>query len=156
MTANESGDTLWYPRVKGGWAVFEIYWRSSRQWRHGDCHPRLNFWQLLQRLVTAACECRAWCYFFPGAHVSRLRGRQERSLSEAGQRSHQPSRTPLLPVVTSPQAMMNRIAYQRVRESLQRGHQVMVFVHARKDTVRTAEVMCAGSFQGWKAFAADF
>lgn len=36
--------------------------------------------------------------------------------------------------------MMNRIAYERTRESLQRGHQVMVFVHARKDTVRTAQV----------------
>ena len=35
---------------------------------------------------------------------------------------------------------MNRVAYERTRESLQRGHQVMVFVHARKDTVRTAQV----------------
>lgn len=35
---------------------------------------------------------------------------------------------------------MNRLAYERARESLQRGHQVMVFVHARKDTVRTAQV----------------
>ena len=53
------------------------------------------------------------------------------------------------PVAPSSQVMMNRVAYQRARESLQRGHQVMVFVHARKDTVRTAEVkMCAASFKG--------
>lgn len=37
-------------------------------------------------------------------------------------------------------AMMNRVAYERTRESLQRGHQVMVFVHARKETVRTGQV----------------
>lgn len=35
---------------------------------------------------------------------------------------------------------MNRLAYERARESLQRGHQVMIFVHARKETVRTAQV----------------
>ncbi|CAM9807850.1 unnamed protein product, partial [Scytosiphon promiscuus] len=39
------------------------------------------------------------------------------------------------------QAMMNRVAYERTRESLQRGHQVMVFVHARKDTVRTGQAI---------------
>ncbi|CAM9532103.1 unnamed protein product, partial [Discosporangium mesarthrocarpum] len=39
------------------------------------------------------------------------------------------------------QALMNRIAYERVRESLHRGHQVMVFVHARKETVRTAQAI---------------
>ncbi|CAM9881439.1 unnamed protein product [Sphacelaria rigidula] len=34
---------------------------------------------------------------------------------------------------------MNRVAYERARASLQKGHQVMVFVHARKETVRTAQ-----------------
>lgn len=67
------------------------------------------------------------------------------SVVAAGPFSHEPNRTPLLPVVPFLQAMMNRIAYQRVRESLQRGHQVMVFVHARKDTVRTAEVIISAA-----------
>ncbi|CAN0392781.1 unnamed protein product, partial [Hapterophycus canaliculatus] len=43
-------------------------------------------------------------------------------------------------VTDKQRAMMNRVAYERTRESLQRGHQVMVFVHARKDTVRTGQV----------------
>src|SRR5690606_24632315 len=34
---------------------------------------------------------------------------------------------------------MNQIAYDKVVESLLKGDQVMVFVHSRKDTYRTAE-----------------
>lgn len=38
-------------------------------------------------------------------------------------------------------ALMNRVAYQRTLESLRAGNQVMVFVHARKDTIRTAQAI---------------
>ena len=36
---------------------------------------------------------------------------------------------------------MNELVYERVVENVQAGHQVMVFVHSRKDTVRTAEAL---------------
>ncbi|KAL2493038.1 U5 small nuclear ribonucleoprotein helicase [Abeliophyllum distichum] len=35
--------------------------------------------------------------------------------------------------------LLNEICYNKVVESLRRGHQVMVFVHSRKDTVKTAD-----------------
>ncbi len=40
---------------------------------------------------------------------------------------------------TRQQALMMRVTYERALKSVREGHQVMVFVHARKDTVRTAE-----------------
>ncbi len=60
--------------------------------------------------------------------------------------------------------MMNDLAYERALDALRRGHQVMIFVHSRKDTTRTAQAIrdkaakeatlsdfsCAGN----KAFAA--
>ncbi|KAL9254447.1 DExH-box ATP-dependent RNA helicase DExH14-like protein [Drosera capensis] len=35
--------------------------------------------------------------------------------------------------------LLNRICYKKVVESLRQGHQVMIFVHSRKDTGKTAE-----------------
>jgi activating signal cointegrator complex subunit 3 len=37
--------------------------------------------------------------------------------------------------------IMNRLAYEKMVEALKRGKQVMIFVHARKETVKTAEAM---------------
>lgn len=37
--------------------------------------------------------------------------------------------------------VMNRLAYEKMIEALQKGKQVMIFVHARKETVKTAEAM---------------
>ncbi|EPS71469.1 hypothetical protein M569_03289, partial [Genlisea aurea] len=37
--------------------------------------------------------------------------------------------------------LMNEICYNKVADSLRRGHQVMVFVHSRKDTGKTADKM---------------
>ncbi|KAN0023819.1 hypothetical protein ACTFIV_008206 [Dictyostelium citrinum] len=36
---------------------------------------------------------------------------------------------------------MNQLCYERLEKSLKEGHQVMIFVHSRKDTVKTAEIM---------------
>ncbi|KAJ1675795.1 activating signal cointegrator 1 complex subunit 3 [Spiromyces aspiralis] len=36
---------------------------------------------------------------------------------------------------------LNRVCYDRVARMVEEGHQVMVFVHARKDTVRTAQYL---------------
>jgi antiviral helicase SLH1 len=36
---------------------------------------------------------------------------------------------------------IDTVAYEKVREMLERGHQVMVFVHSRKDTVLTARML---------------
>lgn len=35
--------------------------------------------------------------------------------------------------------VMNDVCYQKVKESVIAGNQVMVFVHSRKDTFKTAE-----------------
>ncbi|KAJ2047917.1 putative steryl acetyl hydrolase mug81 [Coemansia sp. RSA 922] len=37
--------------------------------------------------------------------------------------------------------LLNRVCYDRVQRLVAAGHQVMVFVHARKDTVKTAEAL---------------
>ena len=34
---------------------------------------------------------------------------------------------------------MNEISYEKVLDSILNGHQVMIFVHSRKDTVQTAQ-----------------
>ncbi|KAF3939723.1 hypothetical protein ABW19_dt0207732 [Dactylella cylindrospora] len=36
---------------------------------------------------------------------------------------------------------LDRISYEKVKEMLKQGHQVMVFVHSRKDTVKTARLL---------------
>ena len=36
-------------------------------------------------------------------------------------------------------SVMNEVCYNQVLDSVRKGHQVMVFVHSRKDTVKTAE-----------------
>lgn len=36
---------------------------------------------------------------------------------------------------------MNRVCFDKVSEMVQDGHQVMVFVHARKETVKTAQML---------------
>lgn len=36
---------------------------------------------------------------------------------------------------------LDRVAFDKVREMLERGHQIMVFVHSRKDTVKTARML---------------
>ncbi|EPS38085.1 hypothetical protein H072_8181 [Dactylellina haptotyla CBS 200.50] len=36
---------------------------------------------------------------------------------------------------------LDRISYDKVKEMLEQGHQVMVFVHSRKDTVKTARLL---------------
>ena len=36
---------------------------------------------------------------------------------------------------------MDRVSFEKVSELVQEGHQVMVFVHARKETVRAAETL---------------
>ena len=36
---------------------------------------------------------------------------------------------------------MNRACFDKVSELVQNGHQVMVFVHARKETVKTAQAL---------------
>ncbi|GAM18810.1 hypothetical protein SAMD00019534_019850 [Acytostelium subglobosum LB1] len=37
--------------------------------------------------------------------------------------------------------MMNQLCYEKVERSIKEGYQVMVFVHSRKDTVKTAEAL---------------
>lgn len=37
--------------------------------------------------------------------------------------------------------VMNDVCYEKVLENLRKGYQVMVFVHARKDTAKTAEAL---------------
>ncbi|KAL5749048.1 hypothetical protein ACOSQ2_026345 [Xanthoceras sorbifolium] len=37
--------------------------------------------------------------------------------------------------------LLNEICYKKVVDSLRQGHQAMVFVHSRKDTVKTAEIL---------------
>lgn len=39
------------------------------------------------------------------------------------------------------QSVMDEVCYQKVLDSLQRGHQAMVFVHSRKDTGKTARML---------------
>lgn len=39
------------------------------------------------------------------------------------------------------QSIMDEVCYQKVVDSLQRGHQAMVFVHSRKDTGKTARML---------------
>lgn len=39
------------------------------------------------------------------------------------------------------QSVMDEVCYQKVVDSLQRGHQAMVFVHSRKDTGKTARML---------------
>ena len=48
----------------------------------------------------------------------------------------------------SPQARRNldRVAYEKVSELVALGHQVMVFVHARKETVKTAMALKEAAF----------
>ena len=52
---------------------------------------------------------------------------------------------PRLPLLLCPWrlqvAKLNQIAYDRAAASVRQGNQVMVFVHARKDTVRTAQAL---------------
>ncbi|KAF2644725.1 Sec63-domain-containing protein [Massarina eburnea CBS 473.64] len=36
---------------------------------------------------------------------------------------------------------LERVAFDKVKEMLERGHQIMVFVHSRKDTVKTARML---------------
>eukprot|EP00879_Flechtneria_rotunda_P031132 GHRR01033984.1.p1 GENE.GHRR01033984.1~~GHRR01033984.1.p1 ORF type:complete len:725 (+),score=211.87 GHRR01033984.1:283-2457(+) len=43
--------------------------------------------------------------------------------------------------MTARNSMMNQICYDKVVDSLKRGHQVMVFVHSRKDTGKTGRVL---------------
>lgn len=38
-------------------------------------------------------------------------------------------------------AAMNQIAFDKTRDRVRAGHQVMIFVHSRKDTVRTAQLL---------------
>ncbi|KAM7267618.1 hypothetical protein ACFE04_009784 [Oxalis oulophora] len=38
--------------------------------------------------------------------------------------------------------LLNNICYKKVVESIKQGHQAMVFVHSRKDTVKTADALC--------------
>ncbi|KAJ2807036.1 putative steryl acetyl hydrolase mug81 [Coemansia guatemalensis] len=38
--------------------------------------------------------------------------------------------------------LLNRVCYERVSQLVAEGNQVMVFVHARKDTVKTAQALC--------------
>ena len=42
---------------------------------------------------------------------------------------------------TTRQALMDDICYQKVSESLKKGHQAMVFVHSRKETGKTARML---------------
>lgn len=37
--------------------------------------------------------------------------------------------------------LFNSVCYEKVKESLKQGHQAMVFVHSRKDTVKTARIL---------------
>jgi replicative superfamily II helicase len=46
---------------------------------------------------------------------------------------------------------MNEIAYRKTLASLAQGHQVMVFVHSRRDTVKTAMWMRAFAEQESKS-----
>lgn len=53
--------------------------------------------------------------------------------------------------------LLNEICYNKVVDSLRRGHQAMVFVHSRKDTGKTAEklIELAGRNEGWEHFEVD-
>ncbi|GMJ00040.1 hypothetical protein like AT5G61140 [Hibiscus trionum] len=53
--------------------------------------------------------------------------------------------------------LLNEICYKKVVDSLRQGHQAMVFVHSRKDTVKTAEklVELARKFEGLELFKND-
>ncbi len=42
---------------------------------------------------------------------------------------------------TKKRVLMNKIAYTKAVESVQKGHQVMVFVHSRQGTVKTAQLL---------------
>ena len=46
------------------------------------------------------------------------------------------------------QAVMDDVCYQKVLDSLQRGHQAMVFVHSRKDTGKSARMLAMKAQQG--------
>ena len=45
------------------------------------------------------------------------------------------------PNSTPSKERMNRACFDKVSELVQNGHQVMVFVHARKETVKTAQAL---------------
>ncbi|KAF3438089.1 hypothetical protein FNV43_RR20845 [Rhamnella rubrinervis] len=55
--------------------------------------------------------------------------------------------------------LLNQICYKKIVESLRQGHQVMVFVHSRKDTVKTAqklvELARVSEDQGLELFSND-
>ncbi|PHT46284.1 Activating signal cointegrator 1 complex subunit 3 [Capsicum baccatum] len=53
--------------------------------------------------------------------------------------------------------LLNEICYNKVVDSLKQGHQAMVFVHSRKDTVKTADklVELAGKNEGCELFRND-
>ncbi|KAB2000070.1 hypothetical protein ES319_D12G205700v1 [Gossypium barbadense] len=53
--------------------------------------------------------------------------------------------------------LLNEICYKKVVDSLRQGHQAMVFVHSRKDTVKTAEklVELARKYEGLELFKND-
>lgn len=42
---------------------------------------------------------------------------------------------------TQAKILMTELCYEKILESLKDGNQVMVFVHSRKDTVKTAETL---------------
>ncbi|CAI9111861.1 OLC1v1012190C1 [Oldenlandia corymbosa var. corymbosa] len=53
--------------------------------------------------------------------------------------------------------LQNQICYNKVVDSLRHGHQAMVFVHSRKDTVKTAEMLVelAEKHEGLEIFSVD-
>ena len=53
------------------------------------------------------------------------------------------------------QSVMDEVCYQKVLDSLQRGHQAMVFVHSRKDTGKSARMLAMKAQQGGDAAVFD-
>ena len=53
------------------------------------------------------------------------------------------------------QSVMDEVCYQKVLDSLQRGHQAMVFVHSRKDTGKSARMLAMKAQQGGDTAAFD-
>ena len=53
------------------------------------------------------------------------------------------------------QNTMDEICYQKVLDSLQRGHQAMVFVHSRKDTGKTARMLATKAQQNGETVVFD-
>jgi activating signal cointegrator complex subunit 3 len=53
------------------------------------------------------------------------------------------------------QATMDEVCYQKVLDSLQRGHQAMVFVHSRKDTGKTGRMLAMKAQQNGETASFD-